>query len=179
MSAGFPTDRDTAAAVVWPCFLCMPQGNLPGDRASALARPQSNRHLAAGLCPLPICSRQAMCREVETARDRSAKSWSTAPVPGQMPGCSRARAQRLRRGPRETSCTPPAPPPESNQPADLQNKRTSLHQACGDAVSPTPPVDTGLLGPRRSRPRSAPNREDRCPRPKATMRAARRALHRD
>ena len=177
--AGFPTERGTAAAAAWPRSPCMPQGNLPGDRASALARPQSSPHLTAGPYPLQACSRWASCKGAETARDRSAKSWSTAPGPGQMPGCSRLRAQRRHRGPRETSCTPPAQPPKSRRPAGLQNKRTSLHQACDDAASPTPPAGTSLLGPRHSRLRSAPNREDRCPRPRETMHAAHGVLHRE
>ena len=156
----------------------MPQGNLPGDRASALARLQSSPRLSVGPCPLQVCSQRARCREADISRGRSVKSWSTVPGPGQTPECSRSRAQRQHKGPREIGCTPPVPPLESSRRA-TRSIRTNSRQECGGAVLQTLPANTNPLAPRRLRPQSAPSREDRCPRSRATTCTAHGALHRD
>ena len=156
----------------------MPQGNLPGDRASAPARLQSSPRLPVGPCPLQVYSQQARCKEADTSRDRSVKSWNTVPGPEQTPGYSRPRAQRQHKGPREIDCTPPVPPLESSRQA-TRNTRTSPRQACGGAAPQIPPASTNPLAPRRLRLQYAPSREDRCPRSRATTCAARGALHRD
>ena len=155
----------------------MPQGNLPGDRASTPARLQSSPRLPVGPCPLQVYSQQVRCREADTSRDRSVKSWNTVPGPGQMPGYSRPRGRRQHKGPRETGCTPPVPPLESSRQA-TRNTRTSPRQVCGGAAPQIPPASTDLLVPRRFWLQSAPSREDRCPRSRATTCAAHGALHR-
>ena len=152
----------------------MPQGNLPGDRASAPARLRSSPRLAVGPYPLQACSRWASCKGVDTVRDRSVKSWNTVPGPGQTPGYSRPRGQRQHKGPREIGCTPPVPPLESSRQA-TRSIRTSPRQACGGAAPQTPPASTDLLAPRRFWLQFAPGREDRCPRSRATTCATRGA----
>ena len=116
-----------------------------------------------------------MCRAAETCRDRSVKSWSIVPGPGQMPECSQPRVQRQRKGPRETDCIPPAPLPESSRQATPLSRRTNLHQACNGAAPQTPPASTGLLAPRRFLLQFALGREDRYPRPRAMTHTARGA----
>ena len=152
----------------------MPQGNLPGDRASTPARLQSSPRLPVGPCPLQVYSQQVRCREADTSRDRSVKSWNTVPGPGQTPGYSRPRGRRQHKGPREIGCTPPVPPLESSRRA-TRSIRTSPRQVCGGAALQTLPASTNPLVPRRLRPQFAPGRKDRCPRSKAMTYTARGA----
>ena len=152
----------------------MPQGNLPGDRASTPARLQSSPRLPVGPYPLQVYSQQARCREADTSRDRLVKSWNTVPGPGQTPGYSRPRGRRQHKGPREIGCTPPVPPLESSRQA-TRNTRTSPRQACVGAAPQIPPASTDLLAPRHFWLQFAPGREDRYPRSKAMTYTARGA----
>ena len=152
----------------------MPQGNLPGDRASAPARLQSSPRLPVGPCPLQVYSQQVRCRggryfprSLSEILEHS--SWARANA--WIQPTSRATATQRASGDRLYT---PVPPLESSRQA-TRNTRTSPRQACGGAAPQIPPASTDLLAPRRFWLQFAPGRKDRYPRSKAMTHTARGA----